>query len=107
MPRASGAARSWTRWRRHTSSRGCWSGSGGCDPLPTTICADILPAPTGLPIHQPLMTSPASAEPLLKSSHLLGIEHLSVGEIGALLDLADTYAALNRSARKKTDLLKG
>ena len=53
------------------------------------------------------MTSPASAEPLLKSSHLLGIEHLSVPEIGALLDLADGYAALNRSARKKTDLLKG
>ncbi|MEI9989433.1 MAG: aspartate carbamoyltransferase catalytic subunit [Rhizomicrobium sp.] len=53
------------------------------------------------------MTSPAAAEPLLKSSHLLGIEHLSVSEIGALLDLGDTYAALNRGAKKKTDLLKG
>ena len=53
------------------------------------------------------MTSPAAAEPLLKSSHLLGIEHLSVGEIGALLDLAESYAVLNRSAKKKTDLLKG
>ncbi|MEJ0025247.1 MAG: aspartate carbamoyltransferase catalytic subunit [Rhizomicrobium sp.] len=53
------------------------------------------------------MTSPASADPFLKSSHLLGIEHLSVPEIGALLDLGESYAALNRSARKKTDLLKG
>jgi len=45
--------------------------------------------------------------PLLKSSHLLGIEHLSVPEIGDLLDLAETYAKLNRSASKKTDVLKG
>ncbi|HXC55499.1 MAG TPA: aspartate carbamoyltransferase catalytic subunit [Rhizomicrobium sp.] len=51
--------------------------------------------------------TPAHAEPLLKSSHLLGIEALSVGEIAALLDLAETYVALNRSASKKTDLLKG
>ncbi len=49
----------------------------------------------------------AHAEPLLKSSHLLGIEHLSVGEITALLDLAETYVALNRGANKKLDLLKG
>jgi aspartate carbamoyltransferase catalytic subunit len=53
------------------------------------------------------MTHAAGAEPLLKSSHLLGIETLSVGEIGALLDLAETYVALSRSANKKTDLLKG
>ncbi len=53
------------------------------------------------------MTSAAAAEPLLKSSHLLGIETLSVGEIAALLDLAEHYAALNRGANKKTDLLKG
>ncbi|HEY0302396.1 MAG TPA: aspartate carbamoyltransferase catalytic subunit [Rhizomicrobium sp.] len=53
------------------------------------------------------MTTPAAAEPLLQSSHLLGIEHLSVGEIAALLDLADGYAALNRGANKKSDLLKG
>ncbi|MEI9887995.1 MAG: aspartate carbamoyltransferase catalytic subunit [Rhizomicrobium sp.] len=53
------------------------------------------------------MTTPAAAEPLLTSSHLLGIEHLSVGEIAALLDLAEGYAALNRGANKKTDVLKG
>jgi len=51
--------------------------------------------------------TPARADTLLKSSHLLGIEALSVGEITALLDLADTYVALSRSASKKTDLLKG
>ncbi len=53
------------------------------------------------------MTSAAAAEPILASSHLLGIEHLSVGEISALLDLAERYATLNRGASKKTDLLKG
>jgi aspartate carbamoyltransferase catalytic subunit len=51
--------------------------------------------------------TPANAETILKSSHLLGIEALSVGEITSLLDLADTYVALNRSAKKKTELLKG
>jgi aspartate carbamoyltransferase catalytic subunit len=49
----------------------------------------------------------ARAETILKSSHLLGIEALSVGEITSLLDLADGYVALNRSAKKKTELLKG
>ncbi|HEY4941938.1 MAG TPA: aspartate carbamoyltransferase catalytic subunit [Rhizomicrobium sp.] len=51
--------------------------------------------------------TPAAAEPLLKSSHLLGIETLSVGEIASLLDLAERYATLNRGANKKSDLLKG
>jgi len=49
----------------------------------------------------------ANAETILKSSHLLGIEALSVGEITSLLDLADSYVALNSSAKKKTELLKG
>jgi aspartate carbamoyltransferase catalytic subunit len=50
--------------------------------------------------------SPA-AQPLLKSSHLLGIEGLSVGEITALLDLAEDYVALGRAREKKSPLLKG
>jgi aspartate carbamoyltransferase catalytic subunit len=52
------------------------------------------------------MTS-ASAAPILRSSHLLGIEGLSAPEVTALLDLAETYVALNRSAEKKTGLLQG
>src|SRR5580700_6851880 len=52
------------------------------------------------------MTS-APAAPILKSGHLLGIEGLSAPEVTALLDLAETYVALNRSAEKKTGLLKG
>jgi aspartate carbamoyltransferase catalytic subunit len=44
---------------------------------------------------------------ILKTSHLLGIEGLSIGEIDGLLDLADTYVALNRAAHKKSALLKG
>jgi aspartate carbamoyltransferase catalytic subunit len=45
--------------------------------------------------------------PILKTSHLLGIEGISVGEITALLDLADTYVTLGRSTEKKLGLLKG
>ncbi len=45
--------------------------------------------------------------PILKTSHLLGIEGISVGEITALLDLADDYVTLGRSAEKKLGLLKG
>ena len=39
--------------------------------------------------------------------HLLGIEGLSPGDIGLLLDLADGYVAQNRRADKKTDCLRG
>ncbi|MGH6870511.1 MAG: aspartate carbamoyltransferase catalytic subunit [Rhizomicrobium sp.] len=49
----------------------------------------------------------ASAAPLLSTSHLLGIEGLSAGEIGSLLDLAEHYVSLNRSADKKAAVLKG
>jgi aspartate carbamoyltransferase catalytic subunit len=52
------------------------------------------------------MTS-APAAPILKSGHLLGIEGLSAPEVTALLDLAQTYVALNRSADKKAAILKG
>lgn len=47
------------------------------------------------------------AAPILKTSHLLGIDALSVDEIVALLDLAEHYITLNRSAEKKNALLKG
>lgn len=46
-------------------------------------------------------------QPILLSSHLLGIEGLSVGEITALLDLADEYVALGRAKQKKSPLLRG
>ena len=39
--------------------------------------------------------------------HLLGIEGLSPDEINHILDLADSYVALNRRADKKTNLLRG
>ncbi len=52
------------------------------------------------------MTS-ATAAPILQTSHLLGIEALSVSEINGLLDLAEEYVALNRAAEKKTTVLKG
>ena len=39
--------------------------------------------------------------------HLLGIEGLSRADIEAVLDLADSYVALNRAADKRADALKG
>ena len=39
--------------------------------------------------------------------HLLGIEQLSQDDIATLLDLADTYADLNRQPYKHSDALKG
>ena len=51
--------------------------------------------------------TPRADTAILKTSHLLGIEGLSIEEIVGLLDLADTYVALNRAAEKKSALLKG
>ena len=45
--------------------------------------------------------------PILQTRHLLGIEGLSLGEIVALLDLAEEYVALNRAVAKKQGLLRG
>ena len=42
-----------------------------------------------------------------RARHLLGIEHLAPDEITTLLDLADSYAALNRSDSKHADALAG
>lgn len=42
-----------------------------------------------------------------RARHLLGIEHLAPDEITTLLDLADRYAALNRSEHKRSDALAG
>ncbi|MBN9566033.1 MAG: aspartate carbamoyltransferase catalytic subunit [Alphaproteobacteria bacterium] len=53
------------------------------------------------------MTRAAPEAPILQTSHLLGIENLSVAEIEALLDLAESYVALNRGSDKKKALLKG
>ena len=52
------------------------------------------------------MTSP-SLPPILKTSHLLGIEGLSMPEVTALLDLGESYVAQSRAANKKAALLKG
>jgi aspartate carbamoyltransferase catalytic subunit len=52
------------------------------------------------------MTSP-SPSPILKTSHLLGIEGLSAQEVTGLLDLGESYVAQSRAANKKAALLKG
>jgi aspartate carbamoyltransferase catalytic subunit len=45
-------------------------------------------------------------QPILKSSRLLGVDGLPVGEITALLDLTEQYVALGRAKQKKTALLQ-
>ena len=60
-----------------------------------------------MPISRVLMSPASAAPPILKTSHLLGIEGLSVGEIVGLLDLADEYVTLGRAKEKKSPLLKG
>ncbi|MEP6831102.1 MAG: aspartate carbamoyltransferase catalytic subunit [Rhizomicrobium sp.] len=52
------------------------------------------------------MTSP-SLPPILKTSHLLGIEGLSALEVTALLDLGESYVAQSRAPNKKAAVLKG
>ncbi len=49
----------------------------------------------------------ASAPLTFRQRHLLGIEGLSAAEIGSLLDLAESYVALNRQPDKKLALLRG
>ena len=43
----------------------------------------------------------------LPTRHLLGIESLHPVHIGALLDLAESYALLNRSGKTRRDVLRG
>ena len=52
------------------------------------------------------MTS-SNPSPILKTSHLLGIEGLSAPEVVGLLDLGESYVAQSRAANKKAALLKG
>lgn len=42
-----------------------------------------------------------------RQRHLLGIEQLHPEEIKTVLDLADSYVDLNRSAQKRSDVLAG
>ncbi|HHI81750.1 MAG TPA: aspartate carbamoyltransferase catalytic subunit [Rhizobiales bacterium] len=48
-----------------------------------------------------------NASPILSGRHLLAIEDISVSEISALLDLADSYVDLNRQVEKKQTVLRG
>ncbi len=45
--------------------------------------------------------------PILPTGHLLGIEGLEPPHICALLDLAESYALLNRQGKTQRDMLKG
>src|SRR6266436_5831882 len=49
----------------------------------------------------------ASPPPVFAQRHLLGVEHLSRGEIVALLDLADEAVTISRQVEKKRATLRG
>jgi aspartate carbamoyltransferase catalytic subunit len=53
------------------------------------------------------MTPARNDAPILKTSHLLGIEGLSRPEIEGLLDLAEQYVGLSRGPDKKAATLRG
>jgi len=53
------------------------------------------------------MSRTADRTPLIKTQHLLAVSDLSVSEITALLDLAATYAEVNRNADKRHAILSG
>ena len=53
------------------------------------------------------MSRTAARAPLIKTQHLLAVSDLSVSEITALLDLASTYAEVNRNADKRHAILSG
>ncbi len=62
------------------------------------------------PARAPFYTAtdrPKGARMTFTQRHLLGIEPLHPVEITAILDKAEEYAALNRSAHKQSDALKG
>jgi len=52
-------------------------------------------------------TPPDTSRKILSGRHLLAIEDISISEITALLDLAETYVELNRQVEKKQSILRG
>jgi aspartate carbamoyltransferase catalytic subunit len=55
----------------------------------------------------PPATPAAPAEPGRKTRHLLGLEGMTPDQIEPLLDLAESYALLNRSRKVPRDVLRG
>ena len=53
------------------------------------------------------MSKTATRPPIFKAQHLLAVSDLSVSEISALLDLADSYVEVNRNASKRHAILMG
>ncbi len=70
-----------------------------------SVCACPI-VPSGV-ISPALMTSRGRRTDPAIQAICLGIDGLSAADITALLDLAETYVALNRAADKKPALLKG
>jgi aspartate carbamoyltransferase catalytic subunit len=56
--------------------------------------------------HTRMSKSPASS-PVFRAKHLLSIADLNRVEVGALLDLADTYVDVSKRAEKRADVLIG
>ena len=48
-----------------------------------------------------------TTDALWRERHLLGLEHLSAGEINTILDLADRFQELTNGGTKKLTVLNG
>ena len=53
------------------------------------------------------MSKTATRPSIFKAQHLLAVSDLSISEISALLDLADSYVEVNRNASKRHAILMG
>ncbi len=73
---------------------------------PTHRNPPCLACPTRKPLH-PLPTTPRAPQNVQLQKHLLAIEGMHPPDIVQLLDLAESYALLNRSGKTQRDLLRG
>jgi len=59
------------------------------------------------PLYESVCMQPVSRPNALNQRDLLGIEGLTPDSVAAILDLSESYVALNRDAQKKSDVLRG
>lgn len=64
-------------------------------------------AATMRPLYESVFMQPIPRPNALTQRDLLGIEGLTPDSVASILDLSESYVALNRDAQKKSDVLRG
>jgi aspartate carbamoyltransferase catalytic subunit len=59
------------------------------------------------PMQQTRMHKSSASSQIFRAKHLLSVADLNRVEVGALLDLADTYVDVSKRAEKRADVLRG